>query len=193
VELGRRGVEDVDVLDAPERGDGVSLVGGAEGEPAADRRGEQPAQPVDALLHLVAQLAQLELRAVGVLTALPGHHGDQQVGEVEGAHDAVQEVALATGLRLDPRVDGDGFLGEEHERLVVATTDDVDECQRQATRRREPSGRVGGCGGCCCRTGSRFVERRPGRRHPRRRSGKVAVEQQLEDPEVLDPLDQGRL
>ena len=100
------------------------------GEPAADRRGEQPAQPVDALLHLVAQLAQLELRAVRMLAALSGHHGDQQVGQVEGAHDAVQEVALATGLRLDPRIPGDGLLGEQDERLVVAEPDGVDESQR---------------------------------------------------------------
>ncbi len=65
-----------------------------------------------------------------MLAALARHHGDQQVGQVERAHHAIQEVALAAGLRLDPRVPGDGLLGELDEGLVVAEPDGVDERQR---------------------------------------------------------------
>ena len=129
-ELCRRRGEDVDVLHPPAQRNGLSLAVGVQGEPAANRSSEQPTQSVDPLPDLVTELAQLEFGDVGMLAALAGHHGDQQVGQVEGAHHPVEEVALGAQLRPDPRVPGHGFLGEVHERLVVAVADGVDESPR---------------------------------------------------------------
>ena len=50
VELRRRSGEDVDVLDPPGQRNGLSPASRLSGEPAANRCGEQAAQPVDALL-----------------------------------------------------------------------------------------------------------------------------------------------
>ncbi len=160
-----------------------------QGELAANRSSEQPTQSVDPLPDLVTELAQLELGDVGMLAALAGHHGDQQVGQVEGTHHPVEEVALGAQLRLDPRVPGHGFLGEVHERLVVAVADGVDESPRDRPRRAKR---------CRCDRFARIAasdlvaEVRALQRN-RRRRWEVAVEHQLEDADVLGALDEGCL
>ena len=100
---------------------------------AANGRGEQAPEPLDSLPNVVAQLAQLELRGLGMLTAMSGHHRDQQVGQVERAHHAIQEVPLGARLRLDPRVPGDGLVGECQQRLLVTAVDGVDERSGRST------------------------------------------------------------
>ena len=65
-----------------------------------------------------------------MLDALARHHGDQQIGQVEGAHHPIHEVALAAGLDLDPRVPGDRLFGEAHEGLLVTVADGMDEVER---------------------------------------------------------------
>ncbi len=155
----------------------------------SNRSGEQLAEQVDPVANLVAQLAQLELGAVRMLAALAGHHGDQQVGHVERPHHPVEEVALAARLGLDSRVPGDCFLGEIHERLVVTAPDGIDERHRDRSRR---TGRIRGPAHAGLVPGELAASRRdPTRRRRRRRE--VTIEQQLEDTDVLGPLDERRL
>ena len=80
-----------------------------------------------------------------MLGALSRHHGDEQVGQVEGAHHSVDEVALAPRLRLDPRIPRDCLLGEHDEGVLVPEPDGVDEGEGNAARRVQ---RWRGRGGC---------------------------------------------
>ncbi len=139
------------------------------GEPAlGDLVGERPPELLERPGDLVAAERQLELRQIALGTK-PAHHGREHVGEVDGAHDAVDHEPVG---RVVAAVHRHRPGGETSHRVTVA-----------AGGRGADVGGEGGGRRTIRRTVERGVDgiRLLGQRHAR---GEDEVERPVEDRQV---------
>ena len=186
--LGRRCREHVHVLepagrDQPGARDAVGLVA----QPSPHLLREHATVLLEAASEVVPQRAQLGRIAVARSRARLDHRGDEQVREVEGTQDTVEEVPLAARRGVHPRVAVDSIDREQSEGVDVR----VAQCPEQlgaevrvgdanTRRRRAGDSRVANTTIC-------------GDRVTTTTEWEALVEQRREDREVLGPLDQRRL
>ena len=126
--LGRRCREHVHVLeparrDQPGARDTVGLVA----QPSPHLLREHASVLLEPASEVVPQPAQLGRIAVARSCARLDHRGNEQVREVEGPQDSVEEVPLATVRRVHPRVTVDGIDREQSEGIDVR----VAQCPQQ--------------------------------------------------------------